>query len=70
VARNLPGLKDVKLGLALLAVRDPRASITVNENADPSVRTDMDVCTQVMYQEEHRLFMCGGVRYTDTCFSS
>jgi thiamine phosphate synthase YjbQ (UPF0047 family) len=44
IVRALPGLKHVKQGLALLSVRDPSASVTVNENADPSVRTDMDVC--------------------------
>ena len=42
IERGLPELKDFKLGLAHVFIKHTSASLTINENADPDVRTDME----------------------------
>jgi secondary thiamine-phosphate synthase enzyme len=39
---QLPELKQFRVGLAHLFIRHSSASLTINENADPTVRTDME----------------------------
>ena len=39
---QIPELKDVKTGLAHIFIKHTSASLTINENADPSVRSDME----------------------------
>lgn len=39
---HLPELKDFRIGLAQFFLCHTSASLTINENADPSVRTDME----------------------------
>ncbi|MBL4866521.1 MAG: YjbQ family protein [Pseudomonadales bacterium] len=45
------GLGDFKLGLAHLFIQHTSASLTINENADPSVRQDMESHFNVMVPE-------------------
>ena len=40
VVRGVPELSDVRVGMAHVFIRHTSASLTVNENADPSVRRD------------------------------
>ena len=40
VERGVPGLGDVGVGLAHVFIRHTSAALTINENADPSVRRD------------------------------
>ena len=40
VVRGVPELSSVRVGLAHVFIRHTSASLTVNENADPSVRRD------------------------------
>jgi secondary thiamine-phosphate synthase enzyme len=40
VVRGVPGLSSVRVGLAHVFIRHTSAALTVNENADPSVRRD------------------------------
>lgn len=42
VIEQLPELREFRIGLAHLFIRHTSASITINENADPSVRSDME----------------------------
>ena len=42
ILQQLPELKDFKIGLANLFIKHTSASLTINENADPSVRTDFE----------------------------
>jgi secondary thiamine-phosphate synthase enzyme len=42
ILQHLPELKIVKTGIAHLFVQHTSASLTINENADPSVRSDME----------------------------
>jgi secondary thiamine-phosphate synthase enzyme len=42
ILRQLPELATVKIGLLHLFIKHTSASLTINENADPSVRTDFE----------------------------
>ncbi|WP_281648855.1 secondary thiamine-phosphate synthase enzyme YjbQ [Parendozoicomonas sp. Alg238-R29] len=42
IIHNLPELKDYEIGLLHLFIQHTSASLTINENADPSVREDME----------------------------
>lgn len=39
---HLPELENIKTGIAHVFIQHTSASLTINENADPSVRTDME----------------------------
>ena len=42
ILTNLPELKEFEVGLLHLFIRHTSASLALNENADPEVRTDME----------------------------
>ncbi|KDM90307.1 secondary thiamine-phosphate synthase enzyme YjbQ [Photobacterium galatheae] len=42
IERQLPELNGIQIGLAHLFIQHTSASLTVNENADPTVRSDME----------------------------
>jgi secondary thiamine-phosphate synthase enzyme len=42
VLTELPELKQLRVGLLHLFIQHTSASLTINENADPDVRTDME----------------------------
>jgi secondary thiamine-phosphate synthase enzyme len=42
IERHLPELRDVSVGLAHFFIQHTSASLSVNENADPDVRADME----------------------------
>ena len=42
VIQELPELKNFKVGVAHIFIRHTSASLTINENADSSVRTDFE----------------------------
>ena len=42
VLKNIPELKDLKTGILHLFIKHTSASLTINENADPTVRTDFE----------------------------
>jgi secondary thiamine-phosphate synthase enzyme len=42
ILRELPELKDIKVGSALILIKHTSASLTINENYDPDVRSDME----------------------------
>ncbi|RUO63926.1 secondary thiamine-phosphate synthase enzyme [Pseudidiomarina planktonica] len=42
VVRALPELRDIEVGLLHVFIRHTSASLTVNENADPTVRQDFE----------------------------
>jgi secondary thiamine-phosphate synthase enzyme len=49
--KELPELKDFKAGIAQFFVKHTSASLTINENADPDVRTDMETHFNKMVPE-------------------
>lgn len=42
VVRNLPEIREIKSGFLQLFIKHTSASLTINENADPSVRVDFE----------------------------
>ena len=42
VLENIPELKDFKTGILQLFIKHTSASLTINENADPTVLTDFE----------------------------
>ena len=42
ILKQIPELKEIKKGIAHVMIKHTSASITINENADPSVRKDME----------------------------
>ncbi|MGF1768138.1 secondary thiamine-phosphate synthase enzyme YjbQ [Enterovibrio makurazakiensis] len=42
IEQQLPMIKDLNVGLVHVFIQHTSASLTLNENADPSVRTDME----------------------------
>ncbi|MCK5121276.1 MAG: secondary thiamine-phosphate synthase enzyme YjbQ [Methylococcales bacterium] len=42
IVRDIPELKQIKVGLLHLFIQHTSVSLVINENADPDVRTDME----------------------------
>ncbi|GAA0811485.1 secondary thiamine-phosphate synthase enzyme YjbQ [Colwellia sp. D2M02] len=42
IIRSLPELRQVECGILHLFIKHSSASLTINENADPTVRSDME----------------------------
>ncbi|CAI5757545.1 unnamed protein product [Candida verbasci] len=42
VLKNVPQIKDYQIGILHLFIKHTSAGLTLNENYDPDVRTDMD----------------------------
>lgn len=42
ILRQLPQLRDIRIGMMNVFIQHTSASLTINENADPSVRDDFE----------------------------
>jgi secondary thiamine-phosphate synthase enzyme len=42
VERNIPGLSEISKGICHIFIQHTSASLTINENADPTVRKDFE----------------------------
>lgn len=51
VVRELPELDEIAVGLAHLFIRHTSASLTINENASPDVRVDVETWFNVVVPE-------------------
>lgn len=49
-------IKDIKIGIANIFIRHTSASLTINENADPSVRADFETHFNMMVPEDADYF--------------
>jgi secondary thiamine-phosphate synthase enzyme len=56
ILEQLPELKDVETGVAQIFIRHTSAGLTLNENADPSVRRDFESHFNRMVPEDTSLF--------------
>lgn len=52
VLQHIPELKQIKKGIANIFIKHTSASLSINENADPSVRTDMETHFNIMVPED------------------
>ncbi len=49
---SLPEINNIKIGLLHVLIKHTSASLTINENADPSVRSDMEAHFNVTVPED------------------
>lgn len=42
IIKSLPEIKEIQIGMIQVFIKHTSASLTINENADPSVRTDFE----------------------------
>ena len=56
IMRQLPGLSQVKSGIMHVYIKHTSAGLTLNENADPSVRRDFETHFNRMVPEDVSLF--------------
>lgn len=56
VQSQLPELKTVKAGLAHLLIKHTSAGLTINENADPTVRSDFETYFNRLVPENPSLY--------------
>lgn len=56
IVNQIPELQEVKTGIAHLFIQHTSAGLTINENADPSVRRDFETHFNRMVPEDSSLF--------------
>lgn len=56
VLEKIPELRDIKAGIAHIFIQHTSAGLTINENADPSVRRDFESHFNRMVPEDTSLF--------------
>lgn len=56
ILKKLPELKEIKIGIAHIFIQHTSAGLTINENADPSVRRDFETHFNRMVPEDTSLF--------------
>jgi secondary thiamine-phosphate synthase enzyme len=57
VINQLDGLKKIKVGLLHLFIQHTSASLTINENADPTVRQDLETHINKMVPEDMACYL-------------
>ncbi len=57
ILHELPELKDIKVGSALILIKHTSASLTINENFDPDVRGDMERYFNHTVKENEAFYM-------------
>ncbi len=57
VTEQIPELRKVKAGLLHLFIKHTSASLAINENADPDVRTDFETHFNIMVPESGRHYL-------------
>lgn len=56
IGSRLPELKKIKSGIAFIFLKHTSASLTINENADPTVRTDLENYLNLLVPEKPDLY--------------
>lgn len=56
VLREIPEIKQIQTGIAHIFIRHTSASLTINENADPSVRRDFAAHFKRMIPEDTSMY--------------
>ncbi len=51
ISRQIAEIKDIEVGIAHIFIQHTSASLTLNENADPSVRRDFETHMKAMIPE-------------------
>ncbi|MBN1633593.1 MAG: YjbQ family protein [Ignavibacteria bacterium] len=53
---TVPEIRDIKKGVAQIFIKHTSASLTINENTDPTVRTDFDTYFNIAVPENANYF--------------
>ena len=56
ILENIPELKDFKAGILQLFIKHTSASLTINENADPTVRIDFESHFNILVPENKNYY--------------
>lgn len=56
ILREIPEIKNIKTGIAHIFIQHTSASLTINENADPSVRRDFATHFKRMVPEDMSMY--------------
>ncbi len=56
ILQNIPEIKDIEFGIFHVFIKHTSAGLTINENADPSVRTDFENHMNKMVPENQPYF--------------
>jgi len=56
ILNRLPEIKEIKTGMAHIFIHHTSASLTINENADPDVRKDMETHFNIMIPDGAKHF--------------
>jgi len=56
IVNKLPEISDINVGIAHIFIKHTSAGLTINENADPSVRRDFESHFNRMVPEDSSLF--------------
>src|SRR5690554_2078496 len=56
ILKQLPELKEISIGIAHIFIQHTSASLTINENADPSVRRDFETHFKRAVPEDTALY--------------
>jgi secondary thiamine-phosphate synthase enzyme len=57
ILRQIPEIRELEVGLAHIYIKHTSASLALNENADPSVRIDMESHFNVLVPEDAKYFI-------------
>ena len=57
ILENLKELSEIKKGIANIFIQHTSASLSVNENADPTVRQDMETYFNISVPEDSDFYM-------------
>ncbi|MEX2514035.1 MAG: secondary thiamine-phosphate synthase enzyme YjbQ [Cyclobacteriaceae bacterium] len=57
IVDNLPEIRKIETGVLFILIKHTSAGITINENADPSVRTDMETFVNDLAPETYPHFI-------------
>ena len=57
ILTKIPELKEIKTGLANIFIKHTSASLSINENADPDVRTDLETHFNFMVPENKKYYL-------------
>tara|TARA_A100001011_G_scaffold12414_1_gene13469 strand:- start:285 stop:707 length:423 start_codon:yes stop_codon:yes gene_type:complete len=56
VLKDIPELRDFKIGILHLFIKHTSASLTINEHADPTVRTDFESHFNILVPENQTYY--------------
>lgn len=57
ILKEVSGLKDIQVGMLQVFIKHTSASLTINENADPSVRVDFESHINTMVPENQPYYI-------------